>query len=233
MVYMPTLLDNMMSEVYRKPHIINFVQLLLRARSEIDLESSSNVYTVDVPKRFANKEFDECFAHFICRGALCIAIFRSPGGTLRSEQPYVYTNPRPDTRLSKRDKLMVICSAEAHRAFLDDHARFASGQSPGDVIGMMSPIVSSRNEGRGRDESSGDDESDISDAEKIDLGDGTEGGAAMSNTSAKAESKGNGKRRKTKLPSMPIIQDVPEAEDASSRRGKGKSAAAARVATKT
>ena len=232
---MPTLLDNMMSEVYRKPHIINFVQLLLRARSEINLESSSNVYTVEVPKRFANKEFDECFAHFICRGALCIAIFRSPGGTLRSEQPYVYTNPRPDTRLSKRDKIMLICSAEAHRAFSDEDARAANGKTQASaVLGMMSPIVSTRNDGRGRDGSSGDDESDTSAVEKMDLGDGAGAGAEMSDMFAKAESKGNGKRKKTKLPSMPIIQDVPEAEDVSSRRVKSAAAAEEkRTATKT
>ena len=148
---MPTLLDNMMSEVYRKPHIINFVQLMLRARSDVDWEASSNLYTIGLPKRFANKEFDECFAHFICRGCLCLAVLRS-GETLRSEQPYVYTNPRPDTRLAKRDKLMVICTAKEHRAILVEQEREAISNSNGSFndkareknSGMMSPIASNR-----------------------------------------------------------------------------------------
>ena len=69
---------------------------------------SSNLWQIPIHESFINKTFLELFTE-LAENYNCIAlgIYRLSGAK-DNDHPYVYTNPRPDTRLTHRDRIFVL-----------------------------------------------------------------------------------------------------------------------------
>ncbi|KAA8492456.1 Potassium channel subfamily T member 1 [Porphyridium purpureum] len=98
----------------REFHIPGISEYVMRLAGVYDDELASPLQSLTVPEGFDGKSFRELFDALIDVGVIPIALVRSglvpvfeglePGNTM----PYIYTNPMPDTSLSKFDGVIVL-----------------------------------------------------------------------------------------------------------------------------
>jgi hypothetical protein len=115
-VYLPKMLDSLVSESYKKFKIIDTVNLLVNGDSRGD--TSKHLFQVKIPTKeqgFTGKTYGELFKYLLFQKKLvCVALFRS-GQRVRSPLPYLYTNPTTDSLLDRGDMVFVIGCPKKHQ----------------------------------------------------------------------------------------------------------------------
>ncbi len=118
-VYISSIIDTLTCQAYYNPHIVTILYQLLtggKNTSNVTMRGicenvglkSSNLWQIPIHESFINKTFLELFME-LAENHNCIAlgIYRLPGAK-DNDHPYVYTNPRPDTMLTHRDRIFVL-----------------------------------------------------------------------------------------------------------------------------
>jgi hypothetical protein len=118
-VYISSIIDTLTCQAYYNPHIVTILYQLLtggKNTSNVTMRGicenvglkSSNLWQIPIHESFINKTFLELFTE-LAENHNCIAlgIYRLPGAK-DNDHPYVYTNPRPDTRMTHRDRIFVL-----------------------------------------------------------------------------------------------------------------------------
>lgn len=83
---------------------------VIRAICETADLKDSNLYQILVPEDYLNKTFGDLFNYLALeRNLIPLGLYRLPGA-VDNKNPYVYTNPDPDTKLTHRDKLFVLAN---------------------------------------------------------------------------------------------------------------------------
>jgi hypothetical protein len=118
-VYISSIIDTLTCQAYYNPHIVTIIHQLLtggKNTSNFTMRGicenvglkSSNLWQMPVPERFINRTFKEMFTELAEQESLiALALYRLPGAR-DNDHPYVYTNPKPFTRLTHRDKIFVL-----------------------------------------------------------------------------------------------------------------------------
>lgn len=118
-VYISSIIDTLTCQAYYNPHIVTILYQLLtggKNTSNVTMRGicenvglkSSNLWQIPIHESFINKTFLELFTE-LAENYNCIALglYRLPGAK-DNDHPYVYTNPRPETRLTHRDRIFVL-----------------------------------------------------------------------------------------------------------------------------
>ncbi|OQR98584.1 calcium-activated potassium channel subunit alpha-1 [Achlya hypogyna] len=101
-VYVSGLLDHVMSEWYRKPYIVQILEMLLHGHTT-DVSKQRQLFQAPLPFALYGKTFAEAFSRMLKADVICIGVLHGCGGA-----NYVCTNPRPDTVLFKDDRLFLV-----------------------------------------------------------------------------------------------------------------------------
>ncbi|KAL4463512.1 hypothetical protein ABPG72_007613 [Tetrahymena utriculariae] len=116
-VYISTMVDALTCQTFYNPHILTIFQQILTGgnhqqeqnlNNEIDKIKQSNLWQIPVPEDYYNKTFGQLF-HYLSeqRDLIALGLYRL-SGALDNKQPYTYTNPDSDTKLTPRDKVFVL-----------------------------------------------------------------------------------------------------------------------------
>ncbi|KAL4472400.1 hypothetical protein ABPG74_018349 [Tetrahymena malaccensis] len=134
-VYISTMVDALTCQTFYNPHILTIFQQILTGgnhsqeqnlNNEIDKIKQSNLWQIPVPEDYyvkqdlhlflikfylffnQNKTFGQLF-HYLSeqRDLIALGLYRL-SGALDNKQPYTYTNPDSDTKLTPRDKVFVL-----------------------------------------------------------------------------------------------------------------------------
>lgn len=123
------MIEALLGAAFHKPYVVRCVELLISGdtsaydklprveeskamygSADEDEEPESSLHVMNMPEWAHGQTFIQVFVRLLRRNRkVVVAVYRS--GTLASvpaPAPYIYTNPRPDAVLSKRDKLIVL-----------------------------------------------------------------------------------------------------------------------------
>lgn len=118
-VYISALIDTLTCQSYFNPYIVTILQQILKGSSDEDDErlrdmmmahpdlTQSNLWQIPVPENCVGKPFDFLFMTLLKKKLICISLYRLKGAQ-NNEYPYVYTNPKPLTTISHRDRAFVL-----------------------------------------------------------------------------------------------------------------------------
>ncbi|MCQ2815709.1 MAG: ion channel, partial [archaeon] len=117
-VYVSSIIDTLTCQAYYNKHIVTIIHQLLtgeKGSSNSTLKTicdnvglkSSNLWQMDIPQCFINKTFIELYSAFCKKNIIVLGLYRLPGAR-DNNNPYVYTMPSKDTRLTHRDKLFIL-----------------------------------------------------------------------------------------------------------------------------
>jgi hypothetical protein len=118
-VYISSIIDTLTCQAYYNPHIVTILhQLLTGGKNTSNFAmrgicenvglKSSNLWQMYMPEKFINKTFSELFTELAEKeNLIALGLYRLPGAR-DNDHPYVYTNPKPNTRLTHRDKIFVL-----------------------------------------------------------------------------------------------------------------------------
>lgn len=118
-VYISSIIDTLTCQAYYNPHIVTIIHQLLtggKNTSNFTMRGicenvglkSSNLWQMPIPEKFINFTFQDLFTELAEKDNLiALGLYRLPGAR-DNDHPYVYTNPKPDTRLTHRDKIFVL-----------------------------------------------------------------------------------------------------------------------------
>ena len=118
-VYISPIIDTLTCQAYYNKHIVTIIHQLLtggknasnptlRAICENIGLKSSNLWQMKIPEKFINKTFLELYSEFCEKNIIALGLYRLPGAR-DNNNPYVYTKPNSDTRLTHRDRIFVLC----------------------------------------------------------------------------------------------------------------------------
>ena len=81
---------------------------------------SSNFWQTDIPEKFINKTFGELYDEFCENNLVILGMYRLPGAR-DNNTGYIYTKPKPQTKITHRDKVFVLATnAGLKNYFTDD-----------------------------------------------------------------------------------------------------------------
>jgi hypothetical protein len=118
-VYISSIIDTLTCQAFYNPHIVTILHQLLtggKNNSNFTMRGicenvglqSSNLWQMPIPERFISKTFVELFTQLAEEeNLITLGLYRLPGAN-DNDHPYVYTNPKPDTRLTHRDRIFVL-----------------------------------------------------------------------------------------------------------------------------
>jgi hypothetical protein len=117
-VYISSIVDTLTCQAYYNKHIVTIVHQLLTGGKNTSNTTmrgicenvglkSSNLWQMPIPEKFINKTFIELFTELSNENLIALGLYRLPGAR-DNDNPYVYTNPKPDTRLTHRDRVFVL-----------------------------------------------------------------------------------------------------------------------------
>jgi hypothetical protein len=118
-VYISSIIDTLTCQAFYNHHIVTILYQLLTGGKNTSNATmrgicenvglkSSNLWQIPIHESFINKPFVDMYKE-LAENYNCIAlgIYRLPGAK-DNDHPYVYTNPRPDTILTHRDRIFVL-----------------------------------------------------------------------------------------------------------------------------
>lgn len=118
-VYISSIIDTLTCQAFYNPHIVTILHQLLtggKNTSNFTMRGicenvglkSSNLWQMPIPEKFINKTFQDLYIEFAeNENLIALGLYRLPGAR-DNDHPYVYTNPKPETRLTHRDKIFVL-----------------------------------------------------------------------------------------------------------------------------
>ncbi|KDO30049.1 hypothetical protein SPRG_05240 [Saprolegnia parasitica CBS 223.65] len=101
-VYVSGIIDRVMSEWYKKPYVVPILDMLLHGHTA-DISKQRQLFQAPLPFALYGKTFAEAFRKLLKADVICIGLLHGWCGT-----SFVYTNPLPDTVLSKDDRLFLV-----------------------------------------------------------------------------------------------------------------------------
>jgi len=118
-VYISSIIDTLTCQAYYNQHIVTILYQLLTGGKNTSNATmrgicenvglkSSNLWQIPIHESFINRPFVDMYTE-LAENYNCIAlgIYRLAGAK-DNDHPYVYTNPRPDTILTHRDRIFVL-----------------------------------------------------------------------------------------------------------------------------
>ena len=124
-VYINSIIDSLTAQAYYNSHIVSIIHQLLIGGSrdwklgkfslkqimdEIGLKSS-NVWQINIPKKFINKTFGELYDYFCDNNLIILGLYRLSGAR-DNDAGYIYTKPNSETKITHRDKVFVLSTNE-------------------------------------------------------------------------------------------------------------------------
>ena len=117
-VYVSPIIDTLTCQAYYNKHIVTIIHQLLtggKNASNPTLRSicenvglkSSNLWQMPIPEKLINKTFLDLYKEFCEKNIIALGLYRLSGAR-DNNNPYVYTKPLPDTRLTHRDRIFVL-----------------------------------------------------------------------------------------------------------------------------
>ena len=80
-------------------------------------QKSQSMRSIEVPPSLAGRKFIDTFRLLCANNILCVAVYRAPQQRLGSTLPYVFTSPKPESVLSKKDSLLVFSDSSSVARF--------------------------------------------------------------------------------------------------------------------
>lgn len=130
-VYINSIIDSLTAQAYYNKHIVTIIHQLLtggknsgnstikKICEDVGLKSS-NFWQTDIPEKFINKTFGELYDEFCENNLVILGMYRLPGAR-DNNTGYIYTKPKPQTKITHRDKVFVLATnAGLKNYFTDD-----------------------------------------------------------------------------------------------------------------
>ena len=130
-VYINSIIDSLTAQAYYNKHIVTIIHQLLtggknsgnstikKICEDVGLKSS-NFWQTDIPEKFINKTFGELYDEFCENNLVMLGMYRLPGAR-DNNTGYIYTKPKPQTKITHRDKVFVLATnADLKNYFTDD-----------------------------------------------------------------------------------------------------------------
>ena len=124
-VYINSIIDSLTAQAYYNNHIVSIIHQLLTGGSinngegkfslqkicnEVGLKSS-NVWQIDIPSKYINKNFGELYDYFCDNNLIILGLYRLPGGK-DNNTGYMFTKPNTEVKITYRDKVFVLATNE-------------------------------------------------------------------------------------------------------------------------
>ena len=124
-VYINSIIDSLTAQAYYNNHIVSIIHQLLtggninktegkfslqKICNEVGLKSS-NVWQIDIPSKFINKNFGELYDYFCDNNLIILGLYRLSGGR-DNNTGYMFTKPNTEVKITFRDKVFVLATNE-------------------------------------------------------------------------------------------------------------------------
>jgi hypothetical protein len=121
-IYSSIMFDHLICQSFYNSTIINLLTHLIMGSPKGNTHHSkhkptdagakikgSSLFHFDIPRSFIGETFEKLFEYLTkYRNILPIGLYRRVGATSDNMTPYVYTNPDPETKLSKYDAVFIL-----------------------------------------------------------------------------------------------------------------------------
>ena len=129
-VYINSIIDSLTAQAYYNKHIVTIIHQLLtggknsgnstikKICEDVGLKSS-NFWQTDIPEKFINKTFGELYDEFCENNLVILGMYRLPGAR-DNNTGYIYTKPKPQTKITHRDKVFVLATNQGLKNYFTD-----------------------------------------------------------------------------------------------------------------
>ena len=140
-VYINSIIDSLTAQAYYNNHIVSIIHQLLtggnlnKSEGKFSLQKmcnevglkSSNVWQIDIPSKFINKNFGELYDYFCDNNLIILGLYRLPGGR-DNNKGYMFTKPNSEVKITFRDKVFVLATNEdlkkIKKKYIKKHGEF-------------------------------------------------------------------------------------------------------------